>query len=149
MERGGLCFPRDYPDTDAFNDWALVMFALQRQRYFSRLSIFCVSVYVWCLCLSVRVSACIPICVRTTCRGARQRRVSEAAARPLDRTRGSRGGNRCRAPTEVRNLRSAFRAVCGCLGGCDAFLCAAIASLTTPPKTLEKTCFFQNRQIVV
>jgi len=111
MERGGLCFPRDYPDTDAFNNWALVMFALQRQRYFCRLSIFCVSVYVWCLCLSVRVSAYIPICVRTICRGARQRRVSEVAARPLDRTRGSRGGNSCREPNEVRNLRSAFRAV--------------------------------------
>ena len=40
-------------------------------------------------------------------------------------------------------LGTVFRAVCGCLGGCDAFVCAAIAALTTPSKTPKKHIFFK------
>jgi hypothetical protein len=32
MERGGLCFPRDYPDTEVFAKWAADTFAFERQR---------------------------------------------------------------------------------------------------------------------
>jgi hypothetical protein len=35
MERGGLCFPRDYPDTEAFGEWADATFEEQRVRFVS------------------------------------------------------------------------------------------------------------------
>ncbi len=35
MERGGLCFPRDYPDTAAFGVWAHTTFEEQRSRFVS------------------------------------------------------------------------------------------------------------------
>jgi len=43
---------------------------------------------------------------------------------------------------------SAFQPVCGCLGGCDAFLCAAIVSSTPPSKTPKKYRFCKNWRIV-
>jgi len=55
----------------------------------------------------------------------------------------ARGFHATRSPERVPFLRSVFRAVYGCSGGCDAFLCAAIASLTTSPKTPEKFVFFK------
>jgi len=43
---------------------------------------------------------------------------------------------------QVPFLRSVFRAVCRCSGGCNTLLYAAIASVTTPPQNAEKTRFF-------
>ena len=75
--------------------------------------------------------------------------VWRACVRVLAGRAAARGS--CRAPPEVQVpcLRSVFRAVCRCLGGCDAFLCAAKRRrlLDPPPPNMpKKYVFLKNRR---